>query len=88
MPSKRKLLNDIKKYQFYAVELNLYLDNFPNDKKAQDDYRCISNTLNTLVKEYEYLFGPLTNFGNSTVVDHTIWVESPWPWENCKEEGK
>ena len=28
------LLDEIKKYQFYAVELNLYLDNFPNNKKA------------------------------------------------------
>ena len=28
---KNDLLNEIKKYQFYAVELNLYLDNFPNN---------------------------------------------------------
>ena len=28
------LLNEIKKYQFYAVELNLYLDNFPNNSKS------------------------------------------------------
>ena len=36
------LLNEIKKYQFYAVELNLYLDNFPNNKKATNDYKIIS----------------------------------------------
>ena len=88
MHSKSKLLNDIRKYRFYAVELNLYLDNFPDNQKAQDDYRCISETLNTLVKQYEQQFGPLTNFGNSSVVDHKIWVASPWPWENCMEEGK
>ena len=27
------LLNEIRKYQFYAMELNLYLDNFPSNKK-------------------------------------------------------
>ncbi|CDM69364.1 Hypothetical protein CM240_2221 [Clostridium bornimense] len=88
MYSKSKLLNDIKKYQFYAVELNLYLDNFPDNKKAQEDYKCISDTLNTLVKQYEKQFGPLTNFGNSSVVDQRIWVDGPWPWEKCIEEDK
>ena len=27
---EKDLLKDIRKYLFYAVELNLYLDNFPN----------------------------------------------------------
>ena len=88
MLNRIKLLNNIKKYQFYAVELNLYLDNFPSNKKAQDDYRCISETLNLLVKEYECKYGPLSNFGNTTTVDHQMWIASPWPWENCKEEDK
>ncbi len=27
-----ELLDDIQKLQFYAVELNLYLDNFPENR--------------------------------------------------------
>ena len=37
-----ELLDDIQKLQFYAVELNLYLDNFPENRKATEDYKEIS----------------------------------------------
>ena len=47
--SKNDLLNEIKKYQFYAVELNLYLDNFPNNPKAINDYKIISKKLDSLI---------------------------------------
>ena len=30
-----ELLSAIREYQFYAIELNLYLDNFPNDERAK-----------------------------------------------------
>ena len=43
------LLNEIKKYQFYAVELNLYLDNFPNNSKATNDYKIVSKKLDNLI---------------------------------------
>lgn len=79
---KNDLLNEIKKYQFYAVELNLYLDNFPNDPKAQNDYKVISKKLDNLIMDYENTFGPLRNFGSAYFENPTAWVESPWPWEN------
>ena len=53
------LLNEIKKYQFYAVELNLYLDNFPNNSKATNDYKIVSKKLDNLIMDYEKNFGPL-----------------------------
>ena len=67
------LLDEIKKYQFYAVELNLYLDNFPNNKKATNDY---------LIMDYEKNFGPLRNFGSAYFENPVAWISSPWPWEN------
>lgn len=45
------LLNEIKKYQFYAVELNLYLDNFPSNKKVRNDYKIISKRLDDLIMD-------------------------------------
>ena len=48
------LLNEIRKYQFYAIELNLYLDNFPSNKKAINDYKKISERLDYLITNYEY----------------------------------
>ena len=42
----QKLTYEIQKLQFAAVELNLYLDNFPNNKKAKEDYQQVSKKLN------------------------------------------
>lgn len=45
-----ELLDDIQKLQFYAVELNLYLDNFPENRKATEDYKEISSKLSELIE--------------------------------------
>lgn len=76
------LLNTIKMYQFYAIDLNLYLDNFPCNKEAVEDYRVISDILGNLFREYEEKYGPLTNFGSAYIENPICWVEQPWPWEN------
>lgn len=79
---KSDLLLAIQKYNFYAVELNLYLDNFPNCTDAQEDLKVISQKLNDLICEYEEHYGPFTNFGHSNSNDIEKWLCEPWPWEN------
>ncbi|MCI6277378.1 MAG: spore coat protein CotJB [Clostridium sp.] len=79
---EEKLLDEIKKYQFYAVELNLYLDNFPNSREALSDYKRISAKLDLIIKKYEERFGPLRNFGDASREDSLSWTIKPWPWEN------
>lgn len=81
---REDLLNTIREYQFYAIDLNLYLDNFPEDKKATKDFRIISSKLNSLIMQYEKHYGPLTNFGTSSVECPPDWVNQPWPWEKCR----
>lgn len=76
------LLLEIMRYIFYSIELNLYLDNFPNNTKATEDYREISAKLDKLVCRYEEEFGPLTNFGSASIENPRAWVNTPWPWEN------
>lgn len=80
-PSKDDLSN-IMIYQFCAVDLNLYLDNFPDDENAREDYKKVSCKLTSLVHDYEKTHGPLTNFGSSSVENSKAWVDQPWPWEN------
>ena len=77
-----ELLNEIKKYQFYAVELNLYLDNFPNNEEALNDYNKISKKLDILIINYEENFGPLKNFGAAYIEIPIAWTSSRWPWDN------
>lgn len=76
-----ELLNSIQKIQFYAVELNLYLDNFPNDKEVISDYKEVSRKLDALISEYELKYGPIRNFGDAYVENPLEWVNQPWPWE-------
>ena len=84
--NKHECLNAIRKLQFFALDLNLYLDNFPNCKNATDDYKVISSNLRKLIWDYEQDYGPLTNFGSSYIQNPDAWIDSPWPWE--KESNK
>ena len=39
-------MNDLlRKYIFYAVDLNLYIDTHPNSKEAIEDYNLISSKI-------------------------------------------
>lgn len=73
----------IKKLQFAAVELNLYLDNFPNNKQAKENYQQVSKMLNRMINEYEIQYGPLKNFGAAYIQNPEKWTNQPWPWELC-----
>ena len=79
--SKDKMMCEIQRLQFAAVELNLYLDNFPNNKEAREDYENISKKLDKLINQYEYEYGTIRNFGSAYVEDPSSWVNQPWPWE-------
>lgn len=78
--SRQKLLLDIMENCFYAHELNLYLDNFPNDKDKIKLFNKYSEKSNNLIKEYSKKYEPLTLSDNLEVVPFG-WEESPWPWE-------
>jgi len=77
-----ELMCEIQQLQFSAVELNLYLDNFPNNKRATEDYQKVSKELDKLINEYETCYGPIRNFGSAYVENPNKWTNQPWPWEN------
>ncbi len=77
---KKSLMEEIKSYDFAVVELALYLDTHPNDKKALRNYMAFSEKLKELKKKYEYSFGPLTIEGVNSA-DRWTWIDGPWPWE-------
>lgn len=77
-----KLLKKIQEVEFAAIELNLFLDNNPDNLKALADYNFMASQLACLKNDYEMEFGPLTNFGNAQSKAPWEWVNEPWPWEN------
>ena len=80
--NQRECLDAIRKLQFFAIDLNLYLDNFPNCKDAIDDYKLISSKLRKLMWDYEQSYGPLSNFGSAYIQNPDAWIDTPCPWEN------
>ena len=80
MNARDKLLADIRALSFAAVETNLYLDSYPEDREALAYFRRVRDELRALTAAYEQAHGPLTAMG-ATAKDSWDWVTTPWPWE-------
>lgn len=65
--NRRELLERISEYQFACIELNLYLDNNPRDKKALDSYNRYCDKFTQAVCDYESRYGALTNLDMNQV---------------------
>lgn len=78
---QKEMLIRIMAEEFTAIELNLFLDTHPLEKKALSDYIETVKRLNFLKKKYEEDYGPLTNFGYAPSDYPWQWIEEPWPWE-------
>lgn len=79
--NRSQMLNKIRELEFAAVELNLFLDNFPHNHQALADFNCVTENLMKLKRRFEMEYGPLTNFGYAQSKAPWRWVEDPWPWE-------
>lgn len=79
--NRRELLERISEYQFACIELNLYLDNNPRDKKALDSYNRYCDKFTQAVCDYESKYGALTNFGYESSEYPWSWISEPWPWD-------
>jgi spore coat protein JB len=75
------LSKKLHELEFAAIELNLFLDNNPDNKNALADFNVISRELMSVKKLYEQERGPLVNFGFSEIQYPKGWVNEPWPWE-------
>ncbi len=74
------LLNQWQQYNFALTELNLYLDNYPNDTNAIRLFNNYNNILKQITQKYESMYGPLTVDTNN-MSNNWTWINSPWPWE-------
>jgi spore coat protein JB len=79
---KDEMMKQIRELTFAAVDLNLYLDNHPENQKAVCDYNIFTERLMEFKKAYEMNHGSLTNFGHSPSHYPWTWINEPWPWES------
>lgn len=80
--SQKRLLRAIMETDFVLKELNLYLDTHPCNKVALSKLYRYQQKSESLVAEYEKLFGPLSPSVTDNA-DEWLWNKGPWPWENC-----
>lgn len=80
MNEQAELLTYIDAYSFAAHDLNLYLDNNPNDRDMIDLFNSFTDEANKVRRDYEKKYGPL--FVDASNTFPWAWNNSPWPWEN------
>lgn len=78
---KETLLNKVRQYRFAMIDLNLYLDNYPNDTNVIKIFNNYQNLEKQACYQYESKYGPLTIDDMPNNVNTWIWDNSPWPWE-------
>lgn len=73
-----EMLDQIRAYNFSVIELGLYLDINPEDKRALCLYNENARKLKSLTDSYQKIYGPLTI---EFPCNMWRWLEDPWPWE-------
>ena len=82
--SEDALLLYIQRLDFVRVELELYLDAYPESQSALRYYRETIAKLRGAREEYESKYAPLTaSFARG---DSWLWTRGKWPWQ--KEEWR
>jgi len=82
MNEQARLLTDIDALGFAMIDLNLYLDVFPNDNEKIKLYNQYKNEKEELLKKYERMYGPITTNSDSLNTTPWAWDNMPWPWDN------
>lgn len=80
MNGQEQLLNNISIVDFTLVDLALFLDTHPNDRRALDYYSHYAQIKRQLSREFAAKYFPLTMVeANCDKV--WSWGEAPLPWE-------
>lgn len=84
--NRNEMLKKLKELRFSIIDISLYLDTHPDDRKAIEIHKNYTNRFNKLSTEYEKIYGPLSIM---FPCNKWRWLEEPWPWENnnCCERG-
>ena len=82
MNEQAELLTYIDALCFAKIDLNIYLDVYPNDKNALRLFNEYRSQLNSYMKKYESKYGPLLTSSDALESYPWAWDNNPWPWQN------
>lgn len=66
---------------FAKVDLNLYLDIYPNDKDMIELFKQYTEETNKVLLDYESKYGPIFVDSRWNLNTPWAWDNAPWPWE-------
>ena len=78
--SEEEKLKVIQEYAIALMDLNLYLDIYPNDNYLLNLFNEYQNQYEKHVKEFESKYYPL-NASSASKNNYWNWLEGKWPWE-------
>jgi spore coat protein JB len=74
------LQRKLQAVDFAIVDTALYLDAYPNCKKALEYYQRLRHERDVLAETIHAQCGPTTAWQNES--NNTWdWIEGPWPWQ-------
>ena len=82
MNEQAEMLTNIDSLGFAMIDLNLYLDVFPNDRSALEQFNQYRKQKEEILKQYEAKYGPIEMSSDALNMYPWAWVNRPWPWEN------
>ncbi len=77
---REDMLLQIMEYTFAMIDIQLYLDMYPNDRDALKLFNAYLNNKKNLTNMFEEKYGPLT-IDSDNQKNNWTWNNSPWPWE-------
>lgn len=84
MNEQAELLTYVDMFTFGMIDLNLYLDLYPNDKEALQLFNEYRMQAEDYAQKYESKYGPLSLTSNSLNTFPWAWDNAPWPWEKSR----
>lgn len=76
--SRERLMKAYQAYSFAVYDTLLYLDAYPDNKEALENYNKYQKMASKAKAEYEMKFGPVTA---PIEANSWQWANSPWPWQ-------
>ena len=77
----KALLYKLQQVEFALVDVGLYLDIYPENKKAREYFARLCDERETLIKTLATkCHRPMTIYDSHAGEDWD-WINSPWPWE-------
>lgn len=80
MSARDQLLRNIGVVDFTVIELGLFLDTHPGDRRAMEYFNHYAQIKRQLSREFSRKYYPLT-MAEANCENNWSWGEAPLPWE-------